>query len=163
MARIATSPDRPRPFVPGRPNAGVSDQDDARTDRGGDLPDSEAEWRDRLSPEAYRILREAGTEPRHSSDLLEVSEDGVFTCGGCGTKLFHSDEKFESGTGWPSFWDVRDEGAVATKRDTSHGMTRTEVACATCGGHLGHVFDDGPEPTGKRYCINGAALDFEET
>ena len=126
-----------------------------------ELPENDAEWRELLTDEEYRILREAGTEPRFSSDLLDVEDDGVFTCAGCGTALFASDEKFESGTGWPSFWDVLEDGTVETSVDTSHGMRRTEVVCGSCGGHLGHVFDDGPEPTGKRYCINGAALGFE--
>jgi peptide-methionine (R)-S-oxide reductase len=126
-----------------------------------DLPDNDDEWREMLSDEEYRILRESGTEPRFSSDLIDVKDEGVFTCAGCGTELFDSDRKFESETGWPSFWDVYQEGNVETQPDNSHGMQRTEVVCAECGGHLGHVFDDGPEPTGKRYCINGAALDFE--
>ncbi|MFB6075020.1 MAG: peptide-methionine (R)-S-oxide reductase MsrB [Haloarculaceae archaeon] len=126
-----------------------------------DLPENDAEWREILTEEEYRILRERGTEPKFSSGLLEVSDDGVFRCAGCGAELFDSDEKFESGTGWPSFWDAHEAGAIETRLDTSHGMERTEVVCANCGGHLGHVFDDGPEPTGKRYCINGAALDFE--
>ncbi|SFS05799.1 peptide-methionine (R)-S-oxide reductase [Halomicrobium zhouii] len=126
-----------------------------------DLPTDDAEWRERLTDEEYRILREAGTEPKFSSDLIDVKDEGTFTCAACDTVLFESDEKFESGTGWPSFSDVYDEGNVETRRDTSHGMDRTEVVCANCGGHLGHVFDDGPEPTGKRYCINGAALDFD--
>ena len=125
------------------------------------LPEDDEEWRERLTDEEYRVLRESGTEPKFSSDLIDVKDEGKFTCAACDTVLFESDEKFESGTGWPSFWDVYDEGAVETRRDTSHGMERTEVVCGTCGGHLGHVFDDGPEPTGKRYCINGAALDFE--
>ncbi|WP_336337984.1 peptide-methionine (R)-S-oxide reductase MsrB [Haloarcula brevis] len=127
----------------------------------GELPENDEEWREILSDEEYRILREAGTEPRFSSDLIDVKDEGVFTCAGCGAELFDSDEKFESGTGWPSFWDVYQEGNVETRPDNSHGMQRTEVVCAECGGHLGHVFDDGPEPTGKRYCINGAALDFD--
>ena len=127
----------------------------------GELPENDEEWREILSDDEYRILRESGTEPRFSSDLIDVKDEGVFTCAGCGTDLFDSEEKFESGTGWPSFWDVYQEGNVETRTDNSHGMQRTEVVCAECGGHLGHVFDDGPEPTGKRYCINGAALDFE--
>jgi peptide-methionine (R)-S-oxide reductase len=121
---------------------------------------SDEEWRERLTDEEYEILRERGTEPKFSGDLLDVKEDGTFVCAGCGTPLFDSETKFDSGTGWPSFADAL-AGNVETEVDTRHGMRRVEVLCATCGGHLGHVFDDGPEPTGKRYCINSAALDFD--
>ncbi len=126
-----------------------------------DLPETEEEWRERLSDEEYEILRERGTEPKFSGDLLEQKADGTFVCAGCGAELFDSDTKFDSNSGWPSFFDANSD-AVETREDTRHGMRRTEVLCANCGGHLGHVFDDGPDPTGKRYCINSAALDFDE-
>ncbi len=116
-------------------------------------------WRVRLSPEAYRVLRQHGTERPGSSPLNFEKREGVFVCAGCGTPLFRSETKYESGTGWPSFY-APIEGAVATRTDRSFFMTRTEVHCATCGGHLGHVFPDGPQPTGQRYCMNGVALDF---
>ena len=134
---------------------------DATDERAEDVPTTDEEWRERLTEEEYRILREQGTEPKFSGEYIDVDEDGEFTCAGCGTALFTTDQQFESGHGWPSFSDVVREGNVETRLDTSHGMRRTEVVCATCGGHLGHVFDDGPEPTGKRYCINSAALDFD--
>ena len=118
------------------------------------------EWRRQLTAEQYRVLREHGTEPAGTCALLHEKRSGAFTCVGCGNVLFKSGPKFESGTGWPSFFEPI-EGAVATSTDRSHFMTRTEVHCRRCGGHLGHVFEDGPPPTGLRYCINGVALNFE--
>ena len=126
-----------------------------------DVPETEEEWKERLTPEQYRILREKGTERPGSGALLDQKADGTYVCAGCGAPLFESDTKFESGTGWPSFYDAI-EGAVTFERDSSHGMVRTEVLCANCGGHLGHVFEDGPDPTGERYCINSGALGFDE-
>jgi peptide-methionine (R)-S-oxide reductase len=120
---------------------------------------TDAEWQQRLTPEQYYIMRKHGTERPGSCALLHETREGTFACAGCDTPLFGSTLKFESGTGWPSFNDPL-PGAVETQTDTSHGMTRTEVHCATCGSHLGHVFPDGPPPTGLRYCINGVALNF---
>jgi peptide-methionine (R)-S-oxide reductase len=122
---------------------------------------SDAEWRQSLSPEAYRVLREHGTERAGTSPLNQEKRKGMFTCAGCGKELFASDTKFESGTGWPSFWAPVSVEAVGTSEDRSWFMRRTEVHCADCGGHLGHVFPDGPKPTGLRYCMNGAALSFK--
>ncbi|KQP42409.1 methionine sulfoxide reductase B [Methylobacterium sp. Leaf104] len=121
---------------------------------------SEAEWRERLTPDQYRVLREHGTERAGTSCLNAEKRPGVFHCAGCDAPLFVTGTKFESGTGWPSFFDPLDE-AVETTVDRSHWMTRTEVHCARCKGHLGHVFDDGPPPTGLRYCMNGLSLRFE--
>ncbi|TPE59205.1 peptide-methionine (R)-S-oxide reductase MsrB [Sandaracinobacter neustonicus] len=121
---------------------------------------TDAEWRAKLTPEQYRIMRQHGTEAPGSCGLLREKRPGVFRCAGCGAALFEGATKFESGTGWPSF-DTPVEGALETTRDTSHGMIRVEVHCANCGSHMGHVFPDGPPPTGLRYCINGVALEFE--
>ena len=120
---------------------------------------SPAEWRKILGPQRYPVLREAATERPFSSPLNSEHRRGVFSCAGCNRKLFSSATKFDSGTGWPSFWRPL-PGAVVTKSDTAFGMARTEVLCARCGGHLGHVFDDGPKPTGLRYCMNGLAMKF---
>ena len=122
---------------------------------------SDAEWRKSLTPEQYRILREGGTEPPFSGELLSVKGDGQFRCAGCGAPLFDSDSKFESGSGWPSFTNPVEDGAVRENQDRSHGMVRVEVRCARCEGHLGHVFPDGPGPEGLRYCINSASLEFD--
>ena len=122
---------------------------------------SDAEWRAELTPEQYRVLREKGTERAFTGQYAHTSEHGVYHCAGCRRPLFRSDEKFESGTGWPSFWAPVSADAVDTELDRSYGFMRTEVRCSDCGGHLGHLFDDGPNPTGLRYCINSAALKLE--
>jgi peptide-methionine (R)-S-oxide reductase len=121
---------------------------------------SDAEWRRRLTRAQYEILRAQRTEPSFSCELWQEHRNGTFYCAGCGAPLFSSREKFESGTGWASFFRPIEPGRVTERSDRSHGMTRTEVRCARCDGHLGHVFDDGPPPTGLRYCINGSILTF---
>jgi peptide-methionine (R)-S-oxide reductase len=124
---------------------------------------TESEWRQALDPEQYRILREKGTEAPFSGEYDHVFESGTYLCAGCGAELFGSDAKYDSGCGWPAFFAPAGEDAVDEETDTSHGMVRTEVTCASCGGHLGHVFPDGPHPTGVRYCINSASLKLEES
>lgn len=124
-----------------------------------DLP--ETEWKQKLSPEQYRVLRQGGTEPAFTGILNDNKAPGEYHCAGCGALLFTSDAKFDSGSGWPSFIKPADNDAVVEHRDVSHGMVRTEVRCATCDGHLGHVFPDGPAETGLRYCMNSASLDFD--
>lgn len=124
---------------------------------------SEDDWKQKLTPEQYHVLREKGTEPPFTGDLLHNKDTGTYVCGACGNELFSSDHKFDSGSGWPSFYDVSLSDAVVLTRDESLGTERTEVTCKNCGGHLGHVFDDAPDqPTGKRYCINSCSLDFKK-
>lgn len=122
---------------------------------------TDAEWREELDPVQYHVLREGGTERAFAGELTDEKREGVFHCAGCGTILFESDTKFDSGSGWPSFMEPAEGEVISEIRDMSHGMIRTEVRCAACNGHLGHVFPDGPGENGLRYCINSAALDFE--
>ncbi len=125
------------------------------------MPQTDSEWKKKLTPEQYRVLREKGTELPFTGKLLNNKETGNYVCAGCGAALFPSDTKFDSGSGWPSFYAANKE-KIETRADRSAGLVRIEVLCRTCGGHLGHVFDDGPRPSGKRYCINSVCLDFEK-
>lgn len=124
---------------------------------------SNEQWRNELTPEQYRILREKGTEPAFTGEYYKNKENGIYLCVGCGNELFDSETKYDSGSGWPSYWKPVTNDAVEFNKDTSHGMIRTEVVCSKCGGHLGHVFEDGPKPTGLRYCINSASLKFRKS
>lgn len=127
------------------------------------LPRTEAEWRERLTSEQFEVLRNKGTERAFTGEYAFSKEDGVYRCAGCGAELFSSEAKYESGTGWPSFWQPIESDAVELHEDKSLFMRRTEVTCARCGGHLGHVFNDGPRPTGERYCMNSVSLQLEPT
>ena len=122
---------------------------------------TDEEWRRELDPKAYQVLREKATEPPFTGEYTYSKDEGIYRCGGCGAELFSSDTKYDSGSGWPSFTEPANTKNVRLETDKSHGMVRTEVLCANCGGHLGHVFDDGPGPDGKRFCINSCALDLE--
>jgi peptide-methionine (R)-S-oxide reductase len=128
-----------------------------------DLPASETEWRERLTPDQYEVLRNKGTEPAFTGRYAFTKDEGVYRCAGCGAELFDSSTKYDSGTGWPSFWAPISPGAVDHRQDGSFLMRRTEITCARCGGHLGHVFNDGPRPTGERYCMNSCSLELDST
>jgi peptide-methionine (R)-S-oxide reductase len=142
---FAGSPDSSEDFVPTRPDAVVKTSD---------------QWKAEMTAQEFHVLREKGTERAFTGEYWDHHGDGVYVCGGCGLPLYDSETKFESGTGWPSFYQAVDESNVATLSDTKFGMVRTELLCARCGGHLGHVFPDGPKPTGQRHCINSVSLDF---
>ena len=123
---------------------------------------ADSEWKEQLPPDSYQVLRLKGTERAFTGKLLHNDEKGVYVCAGCGAELFRSDDKYDSGSGWPSFFSPISDDRVEERKDVSHGTERTEIVCARCGGHLGHVFDDGPKPTGRRYCVNSLSMDFDK-
>jgi peptide-methionine (R)-S-oxide reductase len=135
---------------------------DKTTDAAEAATKTDAQWKKDLTPEQYHVLREKGTERAFTGKYWNLKDNGMYACAGCGQELFKSDSKYDSGCGWPSFTHAVESGRIAYHEDTTHGMRRTEVTCKKCGGHLGHVFDDGPGPTGKRYCINSASLTFSK-
>jgi peptide-methionine (R)-S-oxide reductase len=150
------------PTIPtGGPLSDAAVQEDLNQTKKSKVTKTDAEWRAQLTPEQYHILREKGTERSFTGALVDNHADGYYHCAGCDAPLFKSDTKFESGSGWPSFYDPMNPDAVELHEDRTLGMRRVEVTCATCGGHLGHVFPDGPNPTGQRYCMNSASLKFE--
>ena len=136
----------------------MSAEEQAATERDGGMPASEEEWKAQLNPEQFQVLREQGTEPAFTGTYNDSKTPGIYLCAGCGQELFRSETKFDSGTGWPSFYAPVTEESVLNRSDVSHGMTRTETVCSRCQGHLGHVFEDGPDPTGLRYCMNSVSL-----
>ncbi len=136
-----------------------ADEKEVKMDK---IQKTKEEWKKELTPDVYYIMIDKGTERPFSGKYYNYKEKGVYVCAACGNELFSSDAKFESGTGWPSFYEAIEKGKIETKPDSTGGMIRTEVLCARCGGHLGHVFDDGPPPTGKRFCINSLSLDFKK-
>jgi peptide-methionine (R)-S-oxide reductase len=142
-------------------DAGIVEADAEKGERMTETTKTDAQWREQLTPEQYEVLRRQGTERPFTGKYVDNHDDGTYRCAGCGAVLFSSDTKFDSGSGWPSFTEPAVAQSVELRDDSSHGMNRIEVVCKTCGGHLGHVFDDGPRPTGKRFCINSCALDFE--
>ena len=140
----------------------LSAQDKNKEEMDKPIVKTEEEWKKELSPEEYRVLRECGTEPAFTGKYYNHKEDGTYTCAGCGAELFSSNTKYDSGSGWPSFYAAIDKEAIKEELDTSYGMRRIEIKCAQCDSHLGHVFPDGPNPTGMRYCVNSVSLDFEK-
>lgn len=144
------------------PQTTISNTEAAMNDAKTDVPKTEDEWKAKLTDQQYRILRQKGTERAFTGEYDDFFEPGLYTCAGCGSELFVSDDKYDSGCGWPAFSAPAEKTAVTESIDRSLGMIRTEITCSKCGGHLGHVFNDGPGPTGQRYCINSAALEFEE-